>query len=95
MQKKIALTFSILTHWMKKEGEHIYWSPAPCFDWYQRYGDVVVFDTTYKVNSYEMPFGIFVGIHNHGKTILFGCALLRNETIAAFCWLMQVTFKFT
>ncbi|RZB50232.1 Protein FAR1-RELATED SEQUENCE 11 [Glycine soja] len=42
--------------------EHIFWSPASCSDWYQKYGDVVVFDTTYKVNSYEMPFGIFVAI---------------------------------
>ncbi|KAK2451038.1 protein FAR1-RELATED SEQUENCE [Trifolium repens] len=25
----------------------------------------------------------------HGKTILFGCALLRNETISAFRWLMK------
>ncbi|XP_030942416.1 protein FAR1-RELATED SEQUENCE 5-like [Quercus lobata] len=37
-----------------------------------------------------MPFGIFVGINNHGKTILFGCALLRNETTSAFQWLMKV-----
>ncbi|KAG4934800.1 hypothetical protein JHK85_049719 [Glycine max] len=69
--------------------EHIFWSPASCSDWYQKYGDVVVFDTTYKVNSYEMPFGIFVGMNSHGKTVLFGCALLRNETISAFRWLMK------
>jgi len=73
--------------------EHIFWSSASCFDWYQKYGDVVVFDTTYKVNSYEMPFGIFVGMNNHGKTILFGCALLRNETVSAFRWLMKVTIS--
>ena len=34
--------------------------------------------------KYDMPFGIFVGITNHGKTILFGYALLRNETTSAF-----------
>lgn len=73
--------------------EHIFWSPTSCSDWYQKYGDVVVFDTTYKVNSYEMPFGIFVGMNSHGKTVLFGCALLRNETISAFRWLMKVTSK--
>ena len=56
--------------------EHIFWAPTPCFDQYQKYGDVVVFDTTYKVNAYDMTLGIFVGINNHGKTILFGCALL-------------------
>ncbi|XP_077215652.1 protein FAR1-RELATED SEQUENCE 11-like [Tasmannia lanceolata] len=69
--------------------EHVFWSPAHCFDWYKKYGDVVVFDTTYKVNAYEMPFGILVGINNHGKTILFGCVLLRNETTNAFRWLMK------
>lgn len=70
--------------------EHIFWSPSSCFDWYQEYGDTVVFDTTYRVNSYDMPFGIFVGVNNHGKTILFGCALLRNETTKTFKWLMKV-----
>ena len=43
--------------------EHIFW--APCFDWYQKYGAVVVFYTTYKVNAYDMTFVIFVGINNH------------------------------
>ncbi|XP_071695915.1 protein FAR1-RELATED SEQUENCE 11-like [Rutidosis leptorrhynchoides] len=69
--------------------EHIFWSHAHCFDMYQEYGDVVVFDTTYKVNSYDMPFGIFVGVDNHGRTILFGCALLRDETTTTFEWLFK------
>uniref|UniRef100_A0A803N035 Protein FAR1-RELATED SEQUENCE n=1 Tax=Chenopodium quinoa TaxID=63459 RepID=A0A803N035_CHEQI len=70
--------------------ENLFWCRAQSFDCYQKYGDVVVFDTTYKVNSYNMPCGIFVGIDNHGKTILFGCALLRNETTSTFKWLMKV-----
>ena len=75
--------------------EHIFGSPNHCFDWYQKYGDV--FFATYKVNAYDMPFGIFVGVNNHGKTILFDCALLRNETTSAFQWLMKVhslSYKF-
>ena len=77
--------------------EHIFWSPNHCFDWYQKYGDVVVFYTTYKVNAYDMPFGIFVGVNNHGKKILFDCALLQNETTSVFRWLMNVhslSYKF-
>lgn len=70
--------------------EHLLWCPAQSYEWYDKYGDVVVFDTTYKVNIYDMPFGIFVGINNHGKTILYGCALLRNETVETFKWLMKV-----
>ena len=60
----------------EKRLEHIFWSYPHSFDWYQKYGDVVVFDTTYKVNAYDMPFGIFVGVNNHGKSILLGCALI-------------------
>ena len=51
---------------------------------------MLFFFTTYKVNAYNMLFGIFVGINNHGKTIFFDCALLRNETTSAFRWLMKV-----
>ena len=63
--------------------EHIFWSPNHCFDWYQKYGDVVVFYTD-KVNACDMPFGIFVGVNNYVKIILFGCTLLQNETASAF-----------
>ena len=68
----------------EKRLEHIFWSHPHSFDQYQKYGDVVVFYTTYKVNAYDIPFGIFVGVNNHEKKILFGCALLRNETTSAF-----------
>ncbi|XP_074288924.1 protein FAR1-RELATED SEQUENCE 11-like [Silene latifolia] len=73
----------------KKRLENIFWSPAHCFDLYQEYGDSLGFDTTYRVNSYDMPFGIFIRIDNHGRTILFGCALLRNERTDTFRWLMK------
>ncbi|KAK2434359.1 protein FAR1-RELATED SEQUENCE [Trifolium repens] len=60
----------------EKRLQNIFWSPPRCFELYQEYGDAVAFDTTYKVNAYNMPFGIFVGVDNHGRTILFGCALI-------------------
>ena len=64
--------------------KHIFWLHPHNFDWYQKYGDMVVFYTTYKVYAYDMSFGIFIGVNNHGKTIIFGCALLRNEITSAF-----------
>ncbi|KAL6586299.1 hypothetical protein OROMI_001287 [Orobanche minor] len=73
--------------------ENIFWSPAHCFDMYQEYGDSTGFDTTCRVNSYDMPFGIFIGIDNYGRTVLFGCALLRNESRATFCWLMKTFLR--
>ena len=77
--------------------EHIFWSPTHCFDWYQKYGDVVGFYTTYKENAYDMSFGIFFSVNNHRKKILFDCAPLQNETTTAFRWLMKVrslSYKF-
>ena len=72
--------------------KHIFWLHPHNFDWYQKYGDVVAFYTTYKVYAYDMSFGIFIGVNNHGKTIIFGCALLRNETTNTFRWLMKVLY---
>lgn len=54
--------------------------------------NVVIFYTTYKVNAYNMPFGVFVGVNNHRKTILFGCVLLCNKTTSTSWWLMKVNF---
>ncbi|GKC67363.1 protein FAR1-related sequence 11 [Tanacetum coccineum] len=61
--------------------ESLLWCHPKSFEWYEKYGDVVVFDTTYKVNAYDMPCALFVGVNNHGKTVLFGSALLCNEDI--------------
>ena len=55
-------------------------------------GDYVSFDTTFSTNVYDMPFVPIVGVDNHGKTILFGCALLKDQTTETFQWLFQ-TFK--
>ncbi|KAK9713996.1 hypothetical protein RND81_06G064200 [Saponaria officinalis] len=55
-----------------------------------RHGDL---SFLHRVNSYDMPFAIFIGIDNHGRTILFGCALFRDETFATFQWLMKTFVK--
>ncbi|KAL5729579.1 hypothetical protein ACHQM5_002509 [Ranunculus cassubicifolius] len=56
---------------------------------YKHFGDVVSFDTTYKKNAYEMPFGPFTGINHHFQSIQFGCALLLDETEESFVWLFE------
>ena len=56
---------------------------------YDCFGDVVVFDTTYRTNRYNMIFAPFVKIHHHWKNILFGCAFLLDETTDAFIWLFE------
>jgi hypothetical protein len=36
---------------------------------YAKFGDVVTFDTTYRTNLYNLPFGLFVGVNNHFQTL--------------------------
>jgi hypothetical protein len=53
---------------------------------YAAFGDVVTFDTTYRTNLYNLPFGLFVGVNHHFQSIIFGGVLLTEETIDAFKW---------
>ena len=53
---------------------------------YTCFGDVVTFDTTYKSNLYEMPVGMFIGVNNHYQCCVFGCVVLREETVESFEW---------
>lgn len=44
------------------------------------FGDVLTFDTTYKTNLYDMPFGLFVGVNNNFQSGV----MLRDEQTESF-----------
>ena len=54
------------------------------------FGDVVCFDTTYGFNIYGRPFALFVGVDNHKQLLVFGAALLYDESIQSFKWVFEV-----
>ncbi|KQJ88972.1 hypothetical protein BRADI_4g22525v3 [Brachypodium distachyon] len=56
---------------------------------YKDFGYAITFDTTYKTNLYNMPFGLFVGVNNHFQSVIFAGVLLREETTAAFEWIFN------
>ncbi|KAL4307219.1 hypothetical protein AHAS_Ahas16G0256400 [Arachis hypogaea] len=72
---------------------NVFWADARCRAAWEYFGDVVTFDTTYKTNRYDMPFGSFVGVNHHGISTLLGCALLRNEDTRTFQWLFCTWLK--
>ncbi|XP_043705218.1 protein FAR1-RELATED SEQUENCE 5-like [Telopea speciosissima] len=71
----------------------IFWVDGTARAAYHVFGDVVVFDTTYKKNRYHFPFGPFTGVNHHGQSILFGCGLVADETIESFIWLFSTWLK--
>ncbi|XP_024627860.1 protein FAR1-RELATED SEQUENCE 5 [Medicago truncatula] len=72
---------------------NIFWADAQMINDYGYFGDVITFDTTYKTNKGYRPLGVFVGLNNHRQTVIFGAALLYDETIPSFKWLFQTFLK--
>ncbi|CAN6303481.1 unnamed protein product [Urochloa humidicola] len=56
---------------------------------YQAFGDLVIFDSTYRTNRYRMPFVPFVGLNHHRSTTIFACAIVSHETVESFQWLLR------
>lgn len=54
---------------------------------YNFFCDVVALDMMYQVNQYKMPFAPLTGVDHHKQSVLFGCALLTDETESTFTWL--------
>lgn len=68
---------------------NVFWADARSRAAYTYFGDAVVFDTMYRPNQYQVPFAPFTGVNNHGQMILFGCALLLDESESSFAWLFR------
>ncbi|KAK4426730.1 protein FAR1-RELATED SEQUENCE 5 [Sesamum alatum] len=68
---------------------NIIWVDAQMMVDYSHFGDVVSFDTTYRKNKEGRPFALFVGVNHHKQTIVFGAALLYDETASTFTWLFD------
>ncbi|CAL0306176.1 unnamed protein product [Lupinus luteus] len=67
----------------------IFWADGRARTAYLKFCDVIVFDVTYKPNSFSMPFASFIGVNHHRQSTLFGCALLVNEREETFVWLFK------
>ena len=56
---------------------------------YDCFRDVVVFDTTYRTNKYNLICAPFVGVNHYWQNVMFGCVFLLDETIDSFKWLLS------
>ncbi|XP_004301415.1 PREDICTED: protein FAR1-RELATED SEQUENCE 5-like [Fragaria vesca subsp. vesca] len=68
---------------------NIFWADVGMIVDYGLFGDVVSFDTTYKTSEANRPFGVFVGFNHHRETVIFGAALMYDETSDSFTWLFE------
>ncbi|KAL6126253.1 hypothetical protein ACLB2K_074304 [Fragaria x ananassa] len=68
---------------------NMFWRDSNCLHDYTSFGDVLVFDSTYKTNPYGKPLVLFVGSNNYLSTTVFGFGLLIDETIESYIWLLE------
>ncbi|XP_068655138.1 protein FAR1-RELATED SEQUENCE 5-like [Aristolochia californica] len=68
---------------------NIFWIDARSIVDYGHFGDVVIFDTTYRVNNFVRPFGLFLGVNHHNQAVVYGATLLYDETVESFIWLFE------
>ncbi|XP_028090033.1 protein FAR1-RELATED SEQUENCE 5-like [Camellia sinensis] len=69
---------------------NIFWADTQMIMDYAQFGDVVTFDTTYKLNNEHKHFGSFVEFNHHRETVIFSAALMYDETVESFTWLFQI-----
>ncbi|KAM3298246.1 hypothetical protein ACQJBY_039952 [Aegilops geniculata] len=69
--------------------QNVLWSTEASRMQYHYFGDAITFDTSYRANLYDMPFGLFVGVNNHFQSIIFGGVLIRDETGETFEWVFS------
>jgi len=72
---------------------NIFWADAKMVLDYAHFGDVVSFDTTFGTNNESRPFGVFVGFNHFRETVIFGAALMYDETFESFKWLFETFLK--
>ena len=61
---------------------------------YEKFSDILLVDATYNTNIYHIPLLIFSGIANDGRNIVFGMALINDETFETYEWALRVFFEF-
>lgn len=69
--------------------KNLMWATGSSRNQYKFFGDAITFDTTYRTNLYDMPFGLFVGVNNHFQSIILAGVLLRDEQLESFEWVFS------
>ncbi|KAL4291402.1 hypothetical protein GQ457_14G008780 [Hibiscus cannabinus] len=68
---------------------NLFWCDSTSRSNYTCFGDIIAFDTTYKANAYGRPLMPIVCVNHHHHTIVFGIAILADETVDTFEWVLR------
>ncbi|XP_021768872.1 protein FAR1-RELATED SEQUENCE 5-like [Chenopodium quinoa] len=69
--------------------DKMFWCDGICQADYKAFGKVIEFDTTYKVNAYQKPFVVVVGVNHYRKTVPLGVALIGTKKPDTYIWVLE------
>ena len=69
--------------------QNLFWADSKSRADYAKFGDVLIFDSTYRTNAYKKPFVMLAGVTSHFRTTIFACVLLANKTIETYTWVLE------
>ncbi|XP_044505142.1 protein FAR1-RELATED SEQUENCE 5-like isoform X2 [Mangifera indica] len=60
---------------------------------YEYFGDVLILDTTFRIEKYDIICAFLLGVNHHRQYIFFGCAFLLDDSTDSFIWLFKTFVK--
>ncbi|XP_039690635.1 protein FAR1-RELATED SEQUENCE 5-like [Medicago truncatula] len=78
-------------HTVNEDGtlQHLFWCDGVSRMDYKVFGDVLAFDATYRKIRYNTSLVIFSGVNHHNQSVIFGSAIVGDETEVSYVWLLQ------
>ena len=74
---------------MEEQITNVFWANARMLINYDYFGDVISLNTTHCTNKGNRLLALFCGFNHFRGIVIFGVALLYDETIKSFKWLFQ------
>ena len=72
---------------------NIFWADTKMVTDSGQFGDVVSFDIVSRNNTSLRLFASFIGFNNYGETVLLGMALMYDDTVESFQWLLETFLR--
>ncbi|OAY85215.1 Protein FAR1-RELATED SEQUENCE 6, partial [Ananas comosus] len=89
MQTKNSYFFQSID--LDEEGriKNVFWADGISRKAYQYFNDVVLFDTTFLIDKFDVPLVSILGVNHHGQFVLLGCGLISEDTSDTYTWLFK------
>ncbi|CAB4487733.1 unnamed protein product [Rhizophagus irregularis] len=97
LKKSILIHYGLLNHnWnLYPESYHLLWMLSQQQALYESFHDIVFLDTTSNTNQFQMMLCVVVVIDNHFKSRIVASAIIENETLDTFRWILMTLFEET